>query len=181
MNPWGILGAVLLAIGLAGGGYYEGWSQRGDHEAALQLVAERAAAKRLAAETARADGLAAQLVVEQGTIHERIVEVIKEVPKVTTVYVEKSGEEAKTIPPAVIVWGAVRLFNSALRPDLPDSAIEFAYPTGATDITRAPVDTPDILSVHIENAGKYAACRAQLNKLIDFELGRGSAPPKPVQ
>lgn len=172
MNPYAIIGALLLAISLAGGGYYQGWERRGDHEAAIALRVERAAAKKLADETARADGLAAQLSVEKGIIHERIVEVIKEVPKFTTIYVESPGETPKAIPSAVIVWGAVRLYNNALRPELRPGASELAYPAGATEITRAPVDTPDILNVHVENAGKYAECRAQLNKLIDFEKGR---------
>lgn len=180
MNPWAILGGLLLVIAAAGGGYYEGWEKRGDHEATVALKVERAAAAALAKETARADGLAGQLAVEQGIIHERIVEVVKEIPKVTTVYVEVPGETPKAIPPAVIVWGAVRLYNSALRPDLRAGAIELAHPAGATDLTRAPVDTPDILSVHAENAGKYAECRAQLNKLIDFEIGR-QAPPSADQ
>lgn len=173
MNPYAIIGAILMAIALAGGGYYEGWEKRGDHEAAIALKVERAAAKLLAAEHERAEGLVAKLLVEKGTIHEVIVEVIKEVPKYTTVYVEVPGEKPKAIPPAVIVWGAVGLYNRALRPDLPASASEFANPAGATDLTRAPVDTPDILNVHTINAGKYAECRSQLNKLIDFELGRG--------
>ncbi len=172
MNPWTIIGGLVAAIALAGGGYYEGWSKRGDHEAAVALVAERAAAVVLAAETKRAEGLAGQLAVEKGTIHERIVEVVKEIPKFTTVYVEVPGEPAKPIPPAVIVWGAVGLYDRALRPDLPAGASEFAHPAGATDVTRSPADTADILAVHTVNAGRYAECRAQLNKLIDFELGK---------
>lgn len=171
MNPYTIIGALVAAIALAGGGYYEGWSHRGDHEAAIALKVERAAAVVLAAETKRADGLAGQLAVEKGIIHEVIVEVVKEIPKFTTVYVEAPGEPAKPIPAAVFVWGAVGLYNRALRPDLPPGAGEFAYPAGATDITRAKIDIPDVLSVHTINAGKYAECRAQLNKLIDFELG----------
>lgn len=179
MNPYAILGALLLAIASAWGGYSQGWDKRGDHEATIALEVAREAAVKLAAETKRADGLAGQLAVEKGTIHEVIVEVVKEVPKFTKIYVEVPGETPKAIPPAVVVWGAVGLYNRALRPDLPSSAGEFAYPPGATDLTRAPVDTPDILNVHAVNAGKYAECRAQLNKLIDFELGRD--PPAPAQ
>lgn len=190
MNPYAIIGAIAMAIALAGGGYYQGWEMRGDHEAAIalklerkvaadKLEAARVAAATLAAEVKRADELEAKLAIEKGTIHEVVVEVIKEVPKVTTVYVEVPGEKPKAIPPAVIVWGAVSLYNRALRPDLPASSSEFAHPPGATDLTRAPVDTPDILNVHAINAGKYAECRASLNKLIDFELGK--AKPAPAQ
>lgn len=176
LNPYAIIGAILMAIALAGGGYYQGWERRGDHEAAIALKAERAAAVKLADEVKRADELEAKLAVEKGTIHEVIVEVVKEIPKFTTLYIEKAGDEPHPIPRSVITFGAVRLFDRALRPDLPASASEFAYPPGATDVTRSTADTPDILNVHTVNAGKYAECRASLNKLIDFELGRGKPP-----
>ena len=172
MNPYAIIGALLLAISLAGGGYYAGWDQRGDHEAAIALTVERAAARKLAAETKRADGLAGELAIEVRNIKTVTVEVIKEVPKVTTVYIERPGDEPIAIPPAIITFGAVRLYNRSLRPDLRPGAGELAYPAGATDITRSPIDIPDILSVHAENGTKYAECRAQLNKLIDYEKGR---------
>jgi hypothetical protein len=178
LNPWALLGALMLAIAIAAGGYYEGWEMRGDHEAAVALKVKERADKALADERARGERLAADLEEEKRNVKTVTVEVVKEVPKVTTVYVEVPGEAPKAIPPAVITWGAVRLYNRALRPDLPGSAREFAYPPGGTDVTRAPVDTPDILSVHAENGGKYAECRAQLNKLIDFELGRGTTGVK---
>lgn len=172
MNPYALLGGLILAISLAGGGYYQGWERRGDHEAAVQLKATLAANKLLAEEKLRGDGLAAELELEKRNIKTVTIEVIKEIPKVTTVYVEVPGETPKAIPPAVITFGAVRLFNRSLRPDLPAGASEFAYPPGATNVTRAPVDTPDILAVHAENGAKYAECRTQLNKLIDYELGK---------
>jgi len=172
MNPYTIIAAILLALSLAAGGYYEGWAKRGDHEAAIELKAKVAADAALAIEQKRADVLSGQLALEVQNIKTVTVEVIKEVPKVTTVYIEKAGDEPKIIPDAVITFGAVGLFNRALRPDLPASASEFAYPSGATDITRSPVKFPDVINVHIENASKYAECRDQLNKLIDFEVGK---------
>jgi len=172
MNPWSILAGVLIVIAAAGGGYYEGWSHRGDREAAVQLDLLKQKNVAIEVERVRADGLAAELEVSRREVRTVTVEVIKTIPSVTTVYVEKPGETPQAIPAAVVVWGAVRLYNRALRPDLPAGAGEFAYPPGATELTRAKIDTPDILAVHAENAGKYAECRAQLNKLIDFELGR---------
>lgn len=169
INP---LYLLLAAILLFGGGGSTGWKLRGDHEAALQLEAKKDWDKKLAEEKARGDDLAVKLEAEKNNIKTITIESIREIPKVTTIYVEKPGEAAKTIPPAVIVWGAVRLFNRTLRPDLPITASELAYPAGTTDITRATVDFPDVLNVHTENAGKYAECRAQLNKLIDWEVGQ---------
>lgn len=176
MNPYAIIGALALALGLAGGGYYQGWEKRGDHEAAITLKAKLATDKLLAAEAARADRLAGELAAEQRNIKTVTIEVVKEIPTVTTVYIEKAGDAPIPIPRSVITFGAVRLYNRALRPDLPAGAGEFAYPPGATDLARARVDTPDILAVHALNAGKYADCRSQLNKLIDFELGKDVQP-----
>lgn len=179
MNPYSIIAGLIVSIGLAVGGYAAGWSQRGDHEAAIALKAKIAADAELDKERERGDALVVDLEAEKRNIKTVTVEVIKEIPKVTTVYVEVPGETPKIIPPAVITFGAVRLFNTALRPDLPASASEFAYPTGATDITRAKVDTPDILAVHAINAGKYAECRAQLNKLIDWHEGKNQEEKSP--
>ena len=181
MNPWGILGAVLLAIGLAGGGYYEGWSQRGDHEAALQLVAERAAADDLKKERERGDALAVQLDIERGAIHEATITQIKEIPAVTTTYQEAPDAPVQNIPPAVYTVGFVRLWNDSLYTSLPKPTGQPFGAAESTDTLRAKIDSPDVLANAVENFGKYAACRAQLNKLIDFELGRGSAPQQPVQ
>ncbi len=172
LNPYAIIGALLLVIAAAWGGYETGWEKRGDHEATIALKAKVEADKLLAAEKLRGDNLAIKLGEEERNIKTVTIEVIKEIPKVTTVYVEVPGETPKAIPPAVIVWGAVSMYNRALRPDLPDTASQFAVPPGATYLTRAPVDTPEILAVHADNAGKWASCRAQLNKLIDWHEGK---------
>lgn len=179
MNPYSILAGLIVSIGLAVGGYAAGWSQRGDHEAANALKEKIAADAELKKERERGDALAVDLEAEKRNIKTVTVEVIKEIPKVTTVYVEVPGETPKIIPPSVITFGAVRLYNHALRPDLPESASEFAYPPGATDITRAKVDTPDILAVHAINASKYAECRVQLNKLIDWHEGKNQEEKSP--
>lgn len=176
MNPYSIIAALVASIALAAGGYYAGWQQRGDHEAAITLTAKLAHDKLLSDERKRADVLATELELEKQNIKTVTIEVIKEIPKYTNVYIERGQnvtiEPPKPIPPAIVTFGTVRLFNRSLRPDLPASASEFAYPAGVTDITRADIDTKDILAVHAVNAGKYAECRSQLNKLIDFELGK---------
>lgn len=176
MNPYAIIAALVTSIALAAGGYYAGWEQRGDHEAAITLKAKMVADANLKKAQDRADVLATDLETEKRNIKTVTVEVIKEIPKYTNVYIERGQdvtiEPPKPIPAAIYTFGTVRLYNRVLRPDLPESASEFAYPAGGTDITRAEVDTKDILAVHAENAGKWAECRSQLNKLIDFELGR---------
>lgn len=176
--PWLILAAVLAVLGLTGGAYYAGWSMRGDREAANQLKAERVAAAKLEEERKRGDGLALELEQEKQNIKTVTVEVVKEVPKYTKVYVEKPGEDPKPIPAAVVTWGAVGLWNDALAGGLPDAPGKPARPAGATDLSRAPVDTPDLLTNEAINAGKWAECRATLNKLIDWHEGKKAQSPQ---
>jgi hypothetical protein len=168
MLPWMILGGLLLLASLVGGAFYKGWEMRGDRDAALQAKAEKEWQSKVDAERERGEKLAAALEVEKQNIKTVTVEVVKEIPKYTKVYVERPGDAPKPIPPAVINWGAVGLYDRALRPDLPSTAGEFARPAGATDLTRSPADVADVLGADAENAGRYAECRAQLNALIDW-------------
>jgi len=174
--PWLILAGVLLVAALTGGAYYAGWDMRGDREAAKQLKAQQELQAEIDAQRERSNKLAAELELEKRNIKTVTVEVIKEVPKVTKVYVEKPGEPPKAIPPAVYTNGFVRLWNRALRPDLPASAGESAGAPGGADLAQAPIDSPDILNNHAGNAEQYAECRAQLNALIsDWESRSGKA------
>lgn len=167
-----IIAAVFAVLAALGGSYYAGWHQRGVKELADQAVEREQHQAWLDAERERGNKLAVELEQEKRNVKTVTVEVVKEIPKVTTVYVERGSNEAKPIPPAIYTYGFVRLYNSALRPELPKTAGEFAYPAGTTNITRAEVGTADILTVHAINAGKYAECRAQLNKLIDWHEGK---------
>lgn len=191
MNPYAIIGALVLAISLCTGSYFAGWENRGNHEAAITLEKERdaalkaeelrvAAAIALKKETDRANTLAGELDLEKQNIKTVTIEKIKEVPVVTTVYKESPNAPAQPIPDAIFTTGFVRLWNDAYGPTASGRRpIEPADPSGEADLVRAKVTSADILNNHIDNAGKHAACYAQLNKLIDFELGR--APPAPVQ
>ncbi len=179
MNPYAIIGGLLLVIAAAGGGYYQGWEKRGDHEATIALEVERAAAKLLAAETKRADGLAGELALEKQNIKTVTIEMIKEVPAVTTIYKESPDAPVQVIPDAVYTFGFMRVWNGAYGTMLmPASAGRPADPSGEADLVRAKIGSADVLSNHVENAGKHADCYAQLNKLINFELGR--QPPVPA-
>lgn len=174
MNPYAIVAALLMAIALAGGGYYEGWSKRGDHEAAIALKAKELADAAEKAERDRADGLAADLEKEKQNIKTVTVEVIKEVPKVTTVYKESPDAPIQAIPDPIYTIGFMRLWNGAYGPiGMPATSGQPAgKATETDDLVRAKISTADILANHVENAGKHADCYAQLNKLIDAELAR---------
>lgn len=167
-----IIAAVVAVLAMLGASYYAGWHQRGVKDLADQVAEKEEHEAFLKAERDRGDKLAADLELEKRNIKTVTVEVIKKIPEVTTIYVERGSNEVKPIPPAIYTFGFVRLYNSALRPELPKTASEFAYPSGTTDITRAEVATRDVLAVHAINAGKYAECRAQLNKLIDWHEGK---------
>lgn len=198
MNPYAIIGALLLAIGLAGGGYYEGWSQRGDHETAVAAKAkEKADAEKLAAvekaakaredelkaamskaedERKRGDLLAMDLEESKRRVRTVTVEVIKEVPTVTTVYKEAPDAPAKAIPDAIFTVGFVRLYDRALAGELlPEATSKLADEAGGADLLRSGLTQAQLLNNHADNAGKAAECRKQLNKLIDWHEGKGAA------
>lgn len=174
--PYGLLAALIAAIGLAGGGYYEGWSLRGDRDSAQYLLAQKKADDawqgKVDAANARGDKLAADLETEKGNIKTVTVTQIQRVPVVTKSYAEKFGETLKAIPAAVYTVGFVGVYNDALDP-----SVEHALPipagvapgsAGDPNTARASIDTPDVLNNVVVNGGKYADCRAQLNKLIDW-------------
>lgn len=169
---WPVAAGFIVAVSILSITYYLGWHARGSREAAKLLEAERQAAAMLEEERKRGDELARQLEEEKQNIKTVTVEVIKEVPKVTKVYVEKPGDAEKPIPPAVITWGAIGVYDRALRPDLPATSRIFTRPSGGSDLARSPADVSDILEVHTINAAQYAECRAQLNALIDWHEGR---------
>ena len=70
----------------------------------------------------------------------------------------------------------VRLYDDALRPGGGASAPS-GEPAGqaqgaaAAHAGATPASEWDVAWVHAENAARWAECRAQLNALIDFELG----------
>lgn len=163
-----IIALVLLALSAWGG-----WSLRGDHEDARRLRELKAAQVKLDEARALGDKLTLDLEQAKREIRTVTVEVVREVPKVTTVYVERPGDAPAPIPPAVITWGFVSLWDRALRPDLSDATGGTPSAAGRAEIARAPVDAPDLLANHAINAAGYAECRRQLNALIDWHEGLG--------
>lgn len=165
-----IIALVLLALSA-----WSGWALRGDHEDAQRLRELQAAQVRLDEARALGDKLTIDLEQAKREIRTVTVEVVREIPKVTTVYVERPGDAPAPIPPAVLTWGFVGLWDNALRTDLPDAASEPAGAASGARIARAPVDTPDLLANHAVNAAGYAECRRQLNALIDWHEGQAGA------
>jgi hypothetical protein len=174
--PWIIIAALVALIGSAGGGFYKGWTMRGTQDDAKFALAQQKAEHewqgRIDAANARGDQIAADLEKEKANVKTVTVTVVKYIPKVTTVYKDKPNAPAIPIPHGVYTWGFVRLLNDALDPTVKHDVSQAAgVPAGeaaSADIVRAPIDTPDVLGNAVENAGKYADCRAQLNALIDW-------------
>lgn len=163
---------ALVVLALASWG---GWEWRGSVDNAERLEALQAAQKQADEARAAGDKLAAELEQARRQIRTVEVEVVREIPKVTTVYVEKPSDPIiRPIPAAVLTWGFVGLWDRALRPDLPDAASGPAGAASGARIARAPADTPDLLANHAVNAAGYAECRRQLNALIDWYEGQAA-------
>lgn len=78
----------------------------------------------------------------------------------------------------------VRLYDDALRPGSGASAptgkpTDSSQGAGSAGSGTSPANEWDVAWVHAENASRWAECRAQLNALIDFELGDGKSVVTP--
>lgn len=179
--PWVIL-AVVLAIGGAGAfGYYKGDSTRGKLDAAQYAAAQKKAddawKAKIDAANKVGDKLAEDLEAEKANVKTVTLTVVKEIPKVTTVYKETANAPSIAVPHGIYTWGFVRLLDDALDPTVKhDVSAAAGVPAGSAaeaDLVRASIDTPDVLSNAVENAGQYADCRNQLNALIDWHANAG--------
>jgi hypothetical protein len=176
--PWALLG-VVLAIGAAGAfGYYEGDSTRGARDAATYAAAQKKADDawqgKIDVANSRGNKLAADLELEKANVKTVTVTVVKEIPKVTTVYKETAGAPSIAIPDAIYTWGFVRLWDDALDPTVKhDVSGAAGVPAGSAaeaDLVRSTVSTQDVLGNSVQNSGQYADCRNQLNALIDWHV-----------
>lgn len=178
MNPYAIIVGLVMFAASCAGCFTFGWATRGDHEDALRLKDHKAQSAEIAKERKRADGLAIELEAERRNVKTVTIEVVKEIPTVTTVYKEAPNAPIQPIPDPVYTIGFVRLWDRALSAGLPAATGEPADPARGSDLVRAPIGSGDILENHAVNAGKYAECRAQLNKLIDWHEGLAASSLK---
>lgn len=163
---------VCSSIGM-GAGFYAGWTKRGEREAVAQSALKDEHIKQLQAEKERGDKLSADLEAEKRNIKTVTIDVIKEVPKVTKVYVEKNGDAPKPIPDTVFTAGFVRVWDSALLPTgVSAAAGGLAGDAGESDFARAAIGQDDVLNNAVVNFSRYAECRAQLSKLIQWHRSR---------
>ncbi|KPA91379.1 hypothetical protein PF66_02262 [Pseudomonas asplenii] len=165
--------------------------QASDHATELRSNAESSAAElkkaadELIAEQARGTQLAADLVAKRDELRAVTDKLNGDIQRVTTLYRRALDAQPEPLPPAVFTAGFVRVWNGALF----STAAPVAVPStgsatgradaagagpGAADDLIAGVTRADLLANHVRNSEGYAACRAQLKKLIEWNTKNGS-------
>lgn len=164
--------------------------QAKDHEEEKRRLAESAAAdlKKAADEliTSQAYGnqMAADLVAKRDELRTVTEKLTGDIQRVTTLYRLALDAQPEPLPPALFTVGFVRVWNSALfgttaAVAMPSSGSTSsgadATPSGssAADDLIAGVTRADLLANHIRNGEGYAACRAQLTQLIEWNTRNG--------
>lgn len=161
-----------------------------EHEAELRYMAESAviglkkAADELIASHAYGNQLAADLVAKRDELRAVTDKLTGEIQRVTTLYRRALDAQPEPLPPALFTVGFVRVWNSALfgttaAVAMPSSGSTTsgadATPSGASaaDDLIAGVTRADLLANQIRNGEGYAACRAQLTQLIEWNTRNG--------
>lgn len=164
--------------------------QKRERESERRLAAEQAAkalkveADKLLAEQARGNQLAAELGAKKDELRTVTDKLSGEVQRVTTLYRRTLDAQLEPLPAAVFTVGFVRVWNSALFGTASPVAMPSPGATsGRTDATSvgagaadgliAGITRADLLSNHVRNSERYAGCRAQLNKLIEWNTNHG--------
>jgi hypothetical protein len=191
-----VMGALLWTVHLNyQDGYSEGFSKaqaegkaalsdlkakHSDESAEQALLAKRAAeaaSERLLSEINRGNDLAKQLADQKDELRRTTESLNKEIANVTTNYRRALDAQLEPLPPAVFTNGFVRVWNSALgiagaaavQANTGTSGI--AAPAGgarAADSLDSGLGQAALLLNHNRNSERAAACRAQLNSLINW-------------
>ncbi|WP_055134824.1 DNA-packaging protein [Pseudomonas corrugata] len=150
-------------------------------EVARQALAAKqaaeAASERLLAETNRGNSLANQLADQKDVLRRTTEKLNKEIANVTTNYRRALDAQLEPLPPAVFTNGFIRVWNSALgiasattmqASTGSSGAAASTGGAGATDSLASGLTQAALLFNHTRNGERAAACRAQLNHLIDW-------------
>jgi hypothetical protein len=163
-----------------------------EHEAELRYMAESAviglkkAADELIASQAYGNQLAADLVAKRDELRTVSEKLTGDIKRVTTLYRRALDAQPESLPPALFTVGFVRVWNSALFGTTTAAPVAVpstgsttsgadATPSGASaaDDLIAGVTRADLLANQIRNGEGYAACRAQLTQLIEWNTRNG--------
>lgn len=146
-SPYLILAALVVAIGLAAGGFFEGV-----HYETLKVEAAASAAKdTVLAQTVKSDAIANQVASADILAQQQLQLVTNTIVKEVPVYVTKIADRKCVIP-----RGFVRLHDAAATgvPPVPD-------PAPGADDQPAGTDLAAVGTTVATNYGKYAALRQQ--------------------
>lgn len=155
-------------------------AKHADEVSAQTLAAKRAAdeaSERLLSEVNRGNDLAKQLTDKKNELRRTTDKLNKEIANVTTSYRRALDAQLEPLPPAVFTNGFVRVWNSALgiagaaTVQASSGAVGIAASaggTGATDSLDSGLGQAALLLNHTRNSERAAACRAQLNSLIEW-------------
>ncbi len=174
-----ICGALIVGL-LAGGGYWKGHHDASQDAELAQAQAQHDHDLRVADLQNKGEQLQEKFEELQRRKDQVVYQtLIKEVPRVTTVYRPAPGAAEQPLPRCVFTAGFVRVWNSALDPGLPgvaDGAGQApAAPDPAADELDSGVDQAAILGNHDANAQQCGAIADQLNAVLDFEEAKQKA------
>jgi hypothetical protein len=140
------------------------------------LEQSRAAAQSLAEQIRRGDELALKLATTKDELRRNTDKLTGEINRVTTLYRRAVDAPPEPLPVAVFTAGFVRVWNEAHYPvRVPVSAgqpisraVALAGSPGAADDLDSGITPAVLLTNHVRNSEKHAACRAQLTSLIEY-------------
>lgn len=163
-----LIGVFVVAV-LAGGGFWLGWSHRGDADQLAAQKAELAAQAQLAQANARGEMLSAKLglAIQQTRVEYRTI--TEEVPHV--VFKTAPAAPGAPVPHMCVAGftaGFVSLWNLALDPGVPAATGRAFNPATVTDTADSGITQSDLLFNHIDNAQQCTEVRQQLGALIEW-------------
>ena len=177
--------ALALLLALVGGPYWLGVRNQERADALREAQRQAAAEQKLAAAQVKGEAVASRLQTEKEESNVVYRTLVREVPRVVTVYRPAPGASERALPRCVFTRAYVGVWNAALRgaDELSASAGGAAAAAGgagaaggaaesASTDAGAEVDSglgqAEVLRNHVDNAAQCEGMRQQLDALIDW-------------
>ncbi|BAV74129.1 hypothetical protein PCAU_1920 [Pseudomonas chlororaphis subsp. aurantiaca] len=191
---WYVVLVVVVVYGLHlnhQDGYDRGFAQaKANGEAEIASLREAHALEKqaataralddLQAEQAKGRQLASQLADVRDNLRKTTDKLTGEITHVTKLYRRFIDAQPEPLPACVFTTGFVRVWNAAngvstasTAMPAPDTTSGTAAPSsgaGAADELDSGIGQAQILFNQVRNGEQYGACRAQLNRMIDWAL-----------
>ncbi|AJO77500.1 hypothetical protein [Pseudomonas sp. MRSN 12121] len=191
---WYVALVVIVVYGLHlnhQDGYDQGFAQakangaaeiailRETHALEKKAATDRALAD-LQAEQAKGNQLASQLADTRDNLRKTTDKLTGEISYVTNLYRRAIGAQPEPLPACVFTTGFVRVWNAANGVSTASTAMPTQNTTsgtaapssraGAADELDSGIGQAQVLFNQVRNGEQYGACRAQLNRMIDWAL-----------